>query len=63
MSNTPTRSIALTRELEAYIRTQLASGRYGSASEVVRTGLRLMMERDEARVPPTQATRKTVRSA
>lgn len=63
MSNTPTRSIALTRELEAYIRTQLASGRYGNASEVVRTGLRLMMERDEARVPPAQAPRKTVRSA
>ena len=49
MSSTPTRSIALTRELEAYIRAQVASGRYGNASEVVRSSLRLMIERDEAR--------------
>ena len=49
MSSTPTRNIALTRELEAYIQAHVASGRYSSFSEVVRSGLRLLIERDEAR--------------
>jgi antitoxin ParD1/3/4 len=48
MSSTPTRSVALTKELEAYIQAQLSSGRYNNASEVVRSGLRLMIERDES---------------
>lgn len=48
MSNTPTRNIALTLELEAYIKAQVASGHYGNASEVVRAGLRLLIERDQA---------------
>lgn len=46
MSITPTRNIALTHELESYIRAQVASGHYANASEVVRAGLRLLMERD-----------------
>ena len=46
MSNTPTRNIALTHELESYIRGQVASGHYANASEVVRAGLRLLIERD-----------------
>lgn len=44
MSATPTRCIALTKELEAYIRAQVASGRYTSASEVVRSALRLKID-------------------
>ena len=48
MSSTPTRCIALTKELEAYIRAQVASGHYASASEVVRAALRVMIEREEA---------------
>ena len=47
MSSTPTRNIALTVQLEAFIQAQLATGRYGNASEVVRAGLRLL-EREEA---------------
>jgi putative addiction module CopG family antidote len=50
MSSTPTRNIALTMELESYIKAQVASGRYSSSSEVVRSGLRLLIERDEARL-------------
>ncbi|QEE39185.1 MULTISPECIES: type II toxin-antitoxin system ParD family antitoxin [unclassified Methylobacterium] len=46
MSNTPTRCVSLTLELETYLRTQVASGRYASASEVVRSALRLMIERE-----------------
>lgn len=39
-------SIALNDHLAAYIDAQVASGRYGSASEVVRAGLRLLQERE-----------------
>ncbi len=46
MSSTPTRNIALTPVLESYIWAQVASGHYSNASEVVRAGLRLLMERD-----------------
>lgn len=46
MSSTPTRNIALTHELDGYIKAQVASGHYANASEVVRAGLRLLIERD-----------------
>ena len=49
MSSTPTRNVALTTELESYIKAQVATGRYSSSSEVVRSALRLMIARDEAR--------------
>lgn len=39
-------SIALNDQLASYIDEQVASGRYGSASEVVRAGLRLLQERE-----------------
>ncbi|MDR7040296.1 putative addiction module CopG family antidote [Methylobacterium sp. BE186] len=48
MSSTPTRNISLTTELQGYIRKQVATGHYSNASEVVRAGLRLLMERDQA---------------
>jgi antitoxin ParD1/3/4 len=41
-----TRNIALTPRLDRLVRTKVASGRYQSASEVVREGLRLLEERD-----------------
>ncbi|WP_166748300.1 type II toxin-antitoxin system ParD family antitoxin [Sphingomonas aerolata] len=50
MSSTPTRNVALTTELESYIRAQVATGRYSNSSEVVRSALRLMIARDEARL-------------
>ncbi|MEA1834794.1 type II toxin-antitoxin system ParD family antitoxin [Methylobacterium durans] len=55
MSSTPTRNISLTTELEGYIRAQVATGHYSNASEVVRAGLRLLIERDQG-VPRTRTT-------
>ncbi len=48
MSNTPTRNVSLTTELTAYINAQVASGYYSNASEVVRAGLRLPIESNNA---------------
>ncbi|MCJ2060610.1 type II toxin-antitoxin system ParD family antitoxin [Methylobacterium sp. J-048] len=48
MAKAPTSlNVSLTPELAAFIAVRVASGRYLSASEVVRAGLRLL-ERDEA---------------
>jgi antitoxin ParD1/3/4 len=43
-----TRNVSLTPELEAFVDDRVACGRYRSASEVVRAGLRLL-EEDERR--------------
>jgi len=45
-------NVSLTPELTAYIAGQVASGRYRSASEVVRAGLRLL-QRDEPAATPS----------
>ena len=42
-------NINLTPELEDLVRRKVASGRYNSASEVVREALRLMEQQDEVR--------------
>lgn len=42
-------NVSLTPELEKLIDEKVRSGMYGSASEVVRDGLRLLAERDRAR--------------
>ncbi len=39
-------NVSLTTELEKMVNEKVASGRYGSASEVIREALRLMDERD-----------------
>lgn len=42
----PTRNVNLTAELDRFVATKVKSGRYESASEVVRAGLRTL-EREE----------------
>lgn len=48
MSNRIAQNVSLTPELAAFIADRVASGRFGNASEVVRAGLRLLVE-DERR--------------
>jgi len=43
----PTRNINLTDHLDRFIEAEVGSGRYGSASEVVREGLRLIERRKQ----------------
>ena len=42
-------NVHLTRPMEDYARRQIETGSYANLSEVVRAGLRLLMERDGAR--------------
>lgn len=42
-------NVRLTEPMEAYVQGQIKSGTYASLSEVVRAGIRLMMEQDGAR--------------
>jgi len=41
-------NVSLTPELEEFVSTKVRTGRYNSASEVVREALRLLEERDRA---------------
>ncbi|HWU13424.1 MAG TPA: type II toxin-antitoxin system ParD family antitoxin [Caulobacter sp.] len=47
-------SIVLSEHFQTFIEGQIAEGRYGSASEVVRAGLRLL-ENQEARMAALRA--------
>jgi antitoxin ParD1/3/4 len=42
-------NVSLTRELDKFVAAKVASGRYTSASEVVREALRLLEEQDRTR--------------
>ena len=42
-------NVSLTPELESFVSAKVISGRYNSASEVVREALRLLEERDQVR--------------
>ena len=45
------RHVALTEVLTKFVDRQVAEGRYASASEVMRAGLRLLIEREQAVAP------------
>jgi antitoxin ParD1/3/4 len=42
----PTRNVSLTTELDRFVETEIQSGRFENASEVIRAGLR-SLEREE----------------
>ena len=50
----PTRNVSLTPEIEAFIVGRVASGRFRSASEVVRAALRLLEENESKREAHSQ---------
>ncbi|MGY4567705.1 type II toxin-antitoxin system ParD family antitoxin [Bradyrhizobium sp. BEA-2-5] len=49
-SSTMNMNVSLTDELSEFVKTKVASGRYTSASEVVREALRIMEQTEEARL-------------
>lgn len=53
-------NVSLTPELERMIGALVDSGRYRSASEVVRAAVRLLLEREEEREVKLEALRKAV---
>jgi antitoxin ParD1/3/4 len=60
----PTRTsmnVSLTPELEQFVHSCVASGLYQTASEVVREGLRLLEEREQARATALEELRAKIR--
>lgn len=55
-------SYALGQHFERFVQNQLKSGRYSSASEVVRDALRLMEEREELRAVQLENLRKQLKA-
>jgi antitoxin ParD1/3/4 len=55
-------NVSLTPELERLVSRRVASGRYGSASEVVREALRLLEERERFRQARLEQLRRDVRA-
>ena len=55
-------SYAIGDHFEQFIKTQLESGRYSSASEVVRDALRLMEEREQLRQIQLEQLRQQIRA-
>jgi antitoxin ParD1/3/4 len=60
MANRITLNISLTPELERFVAARVESGRYQSASEVVREGLRLLEEREERRQAALQQVKEMI---
>jgi len=56
-------NVSLTPELEQFVQSRVASGRFQTASEVVREGLRLLEERELARETALKELRAKIRRA
>ena len=54
-------NVNLTPQLEELVRSKVATGRYGSASEVVREALRLMEEQDQVKAVRLEQLRGDIR--
>ncbi|MET0369293.1 MAG: type II toxin-antitoxin system ParD family antitoxin [Methylobacterium sp.] len=54
-------SYTLGAHYERFVRDLVASGRYASASEVMRDGLRLVEEREQVRAAKLDALRRDIR--
>lgn len=53
-------NVSLTDELEQFVQTQVKSGMYYSASEVIRDGLRLLKEKDMLKQIKIEELRKEI---
>ena len=62
MATRTTLNVSLPAQLGQFIEQRIASGRYSSASEVIRAALRLLEECEGQRVPPAIARRHTGQS-
>jgi antitoxin ParD1/3/4 len=60
MANRTTINISLTPELGDFVSSKVASGRYQSASEVVRQGLRLLQDQEMTRQAQLQRLRNQI---
>jgi antitoxin ParD1/3/4 len=56
-------SVALGAHFEAFIKDQIANGRYNNASEVVRDGLRMLEDRQQDRQAKLEALRVELQAA
>jgi antitoxin ParD1/3/4 len=54
-------NVSLTPELEQFVHSRVASGRYQTASEVIREGLRLLEEREQTREAALEELRAQLR--
>jgi antitoxin ParD1/3/4 len=59
--NVKTRNVSLTPEIEAFINDRVASGRFRSASEVVRAAMRLLEDDERRREQPVQRSSRSPR--
>jgi len=56
-------NVSLTRELEKFVASRVKSGRYQTASEVVREALRLMESREQERASAYHELKRELQSA